>query len=145
VKPADENNLIEPLSSHKPARLNNEQKAQFNLTQKLQEILVGCGLGDLYMQKRKDCVNAKLFFEQSIEHKDYLLHLNEEFKDFCPSQPAIKTHTLKDKPGIVYSSLRLSTYSLPCFNQYYDSFYPNGKKVVPSNIEVLLTARVLAY
>jgi hypothetical protein len=35
---------------------------------------------------------------------------------------------------------------LPCFNEYYDLFYLNGKKkVVPKNIGELLIARSLAY
>jgi LAGLIDADG DNA endonuclease family len=37
------------------------------------------------------------------------------------------------------------TYSLPCFNELFDLFYLDGKKIVPSNIAELLTPLGLAY
>jgi hypothetical protein len=37
------------------------------------------------------------------------------------------------------------TLSYPCFNSYYDVFYSNNIKIVPSNIEQLLTPVSLAY
>jgi hypothetical protein len=40
---------------------------------------------------------------------------------------------------------RFSTFSLPCFNELYELFYVNGKKVIPSNIAELLTPLGLAY
>lgn len=35
--------------------------------------------------------------------------------------------------------------ALPCFNIFRESFYPNGKKIVPTNIDELLTDIGLAY
>ena len=34
---------------------------------------------------------------------------------------------------------------MPCFNELYESFYPEGKKIVPLNIAELLTLLGLAY
>jgi hypothetical protein len=34
---------------------------------------------------------------------------------------------------------------LPCFNEYYDLFYSEGKKVIPHNIAELLTLLSLAF
>lgn len=34
---------------------------------------------------------------------------------------------------------------MPCFNNYYNIFYPNRKKIIPSNIGELLTAKAIAY
>jgi hypothetical protein len=45
----------------------------------------------------------------------------------------------------VYSSIYFETYSLPCFNEIYSLFYLNGKKIIPKNIEELLTPQGLAY
>src|SRR5689334_22743449 len=53
IKPADSPNLQDTVSSHKPSRLTNEQKAKFNLTQNQQEMAVGLILGDLNVEKRK--------------------------------------------------------------------------------------------
>src|SRR6202048_1581938 len=45
----------------------------------------------------------------------------------------------------VYNSIRFSTLSLPCLNDYYELFYKDGRKIIPNNISELLTARGLAY
>jgi len=45
----------------------------------------------------------------------------------------------------VYYNIAFNTRSLPCLNYYRDLFYPNGVKVVPANIGLLLTDRALAY
>lgn len=45
-----------------------------------------------------------------------------------------------------YSSVQFATLSLPCFNYYKDLFYnSNYLKIVPSNIQNLLSPRGLAY
>jgi hypothetical protein len=49
------------------------------------------------------------------------------------------------RTGLIYGSIRFNTLSLPCFNEFYDLFYPNGQKVVPLNIADLLTPLGLAY
>ena len=36
-------------------------------------------------------------------------------------------------------SLTFQTRSLPCFNEIYNMFYPNGKKIVPAYIYNYLT------
>jgi len=38
-----------------------------------------------------------------------------------------------------------NTYSLPCFTELYNLFYPEGVKIVPSNIEEILTPLSLVY
>ena len=39
----------------------------------------------------------------------------------------------------------MQTFSLPCFNELYNLFYVDGKKVVPLNIGELLTVLALVY
>jgi hypothetical protein len=39
----------------------------------------------------------------------------------------------------VYSFIRFTTYSLPCFNYYHELFYVNRVKRIPLNIGELLT------
>ena len=143
IKPADEK------SSHKRKRLSKAEQEQFSLTQNQEEMVVGLLLGDLCARKYKGSVNACLQFKQGIIHEDYLLDLYERFKESCPSALRIKTKILNPQPdkrtGKVYSSICFSTYSLPCFNDLYNLFYVEGKKVVPGNIGDLLTPLALAY
>ena len=139
IKPADD----------KPRRLTKEEKEQFSLTQNQEEMVVGLLLGDLYARKFKGGVNACLEFKQGIIHEDYLLDLYERFKELCPAALRIKTKILNPQPdkrtGRVYSAIYFNTYSLPCFNKFYILFYPEGRKIVPLNIGVLLTPVGLAF
>ena len=46
----------------------------------------------------------------------------------------------------VYTSIKFQTLSLPCFNYYREIFYnKEGTKIVPENLENILTAKGLAY
>ena len=45
-----------------------------------------------------------------------------------------------------YKSIKFQTLSLPCFNYYREIFYNEEKiKIIPNNIDNLLTAKGLAY
>jgi hypothetical protein len=67
------------------------------------------------------------------------------FKEFCSSEQKISSGKADVRTGKFYSRIRFQTYSLPCFNQYYELFYPAGKNLIPLTIGQLLTARGLAY
>nr|QWC53663.1 LAGLIDADG homing endonuclease [Rhizoctonia solani] len=125
--------------------LTQAERLQFTLPTQLNEILVGLLLGDLFARKRGQAGNTYLFFIQGLVHKDYLDHLYDLFKAYCMSTPKIYDVKPHKKTGKVYSGIRFTTYSLPCFNYYHNIFYPAGKKVVPLNIGELLTPLSLAY
>jgi hypothetical protein len=138
--------LCSALPLVKPRRwLTKAEKEQFVLTQDLKSILVGLYLGDLHARKLKGSVNPRLEFEQGTIHEDYLLHLYELFKDFCPSSPQIRNLLPHPKTGKVYSTIRFNTRALPCFKEFYDLFYPRGVKIIPANIGELFTPLSLAY
>lgn len=125
--------------------LTKAERSQFSLSKNLQDIIVGLILGDLYIQKSKGYANPICRFEQGIVHKDYILHLFELFGSYCMAEPKISNHSPGNKSGVVCSRIRFHTYTLPCFNELYELFYVNGKKVIPSNIFDLLTPLGLAY
>jgi hypothetical protein len=70
---------------------------------------------------------------------------------YCAQQPTYNkritlarapkiTNRLPEKwTGKIYSRVTFTTRTFPCFKELYDLFYPEGKKVVPSNIGDLLT------
>ena len=64
--------------------------------------------------------------------------LFEIFSQFC-SAPYSSYNYLDSRTNKNYSSLTLSTRSLPLFTEYYKLFYLNGVKVLPNNIGDLLT------
>ena len=115
------------------------------LTSELKDILTGSLLGDLHGRLRYGKVS--FVFKQGNSHQDYLNHLYELFSQYCPSAPKIERSSWKpsQRTGKVYSSIVFTTYTLPCFTELYNSFYVDGKKVIPLNIEELLTPLGLAY
>ena len=135
--------LVSSLVPIKSKRLTDLERSQFTLSDELKQILVGLLLGDLYAIKRY--TNARLRFKQGIVHKDYLMHLYEIFSDYCSTAPKINNPAPDKRTGTVYKGIYFNTKSLPCFNELYNLFYPEGVKVVPSNIFELLTPLGLAY
>lgn len=131
------------LNPIKPGLLTQAERKNFSLTADLKGIMVGLLLGDIHAQKRSK--NTNVFFEQSILHKDYLMHLYELFKVYCIAEPKLSVRAPSKITGKVYSSLRFQTMALPCFNEFYDLFFLQGPKIVPSNVKDLFTPLSLAY
>jgi hypothetical protein len=67
-------------------KLNKEYKESYQLTLEQKESLIGLILGDLSIEKGKRSLNARLRFEQSIKHKDYLIFLYNLFKPLVNMQ-----------------------------------------------------------
>jgi hypothetical protein len=135
--------LFSSLVPIKPKRLTKTEKESFSLSQELKDILIGLILGDLFVQKQN--VNVRLTFRQGTIHQNYLLHLYELFSNYTPSIPKKYNMPLDQRTGKVYSSIYFHTYSLPCFVPLFNMFYFEGKKIIPTNINELLTVHSLGY
>ena len=110
-----------------------------SLPPELQEVLVGCTLGDLSILRGKRSDNARLQFWQGIVNAEYLMHLYSLFESYCGSAP--KVYTRHSGKANVY----FNTLTSPVFTEFNSLFYLDGVKHVPANIGELLTARSLAY
>ena len=106
----------------------------------LKEIIVGLVLGDLHIRRRSR--NSSLNFKQSIKNELYIQHLYTLFQEFCNMTPRIGETMLNNKK---YQSISFDTLTYEAFNYYHELFYVNNIKIVPTNIEELLTAKSLAY
>jgi hypothetical protein len=126
IKPKPDDSLPKKI-------LTKLERQQFKLKENLKEVLVGNLLGDLYIQKDKphQNINSRLRFAQSIAHKDYIYHLFELFKIYCGGEPTIINQLPDKKTGKVSTAIYFVTYTLPCFNELHEFFYPEGIKVVP--------------
>lgn len=60
-------------------------------------------------------------------------------------KPVINVRKPDPKTNKIYKSIYVRTLKFPCLNRYHDLFYRNKKKVIPSNIQDLLTSRELAH
>lgn len=112
--------------------------------------MVGLLLGDGHIQKRSLTGNSRFMYGQSslrVQHLNYFYHVLELFKPYVSKGFKLKTKPFLDKrTNMCYSSVNFSTLSLPCFNYYRDLFYNSDNvKIVPKNIQELLTPRGLAY
>lgn len=126
--------------------LTQKERLEFYLPPQLEEILVGLILGDLCLSRRsKNTLSVRALFKQGLIHKDYLMHLYELFNTFGSQIPKTANLLPDKRTGKIHSAVSFNTYSLPCFFRLYSLFYPEGKKIVPSNIGDLLTPLSLAY
>ena len=121
------------------------KKAHLELSNELNEVIIGSMLGDLTAEKPSLNSNTRLQFKQSLKNRLYIEHLYLLFQEFCGSKPLIMSK-FDNRPNKMkeYSSIKIQTLSLPCFNKYRELFYnQEGIKYIPSNLE--LTERGLAY
>jgi hypothetical protein len=79
-------------------------------------------------------------------HAPYLYYLYFIFVNWgsASSNSPIPKHTTDGK-GHFHQSLRFRTLAIESLAWIYKMFYPEGKKIVPSNINEYLNPRVLAY
>ena len=131
-------------------RLSKSDRIKITIESPLNEIMIGLLLGDGHIQKRSINGNSRFIYGQSslrLHHLNYFNHVFELFKPYLSKDFNPKKRSFTDKrSNKKYSSVQFATLSLPCFNYYKDLFYnSNYLKIVPSNIQNLLSPRGLAY
>ena len=131
-------------STIKIRRFTKQERLVSKLSVELKNILIGLALGDLNIEKPSPTGNARLRFAQSLAHEEYLLHLFENVKPYCTAAPYLPK-TLHNVTGKFYPSIRFNSCTFACFNELYELFYPEGKKILPLSIGELLTPAGLAY
>ena len=114
----------------------------------MDEILIGLLLGDGHLQCRHG--NSRFIYGQSSlrEHQlNYFYHIFDLFKSFLSVKFKVKSRSFVDKRTLnTYSSISFATLTLPCLTKYRNLFYNvQNKKIIPLNINQLLTPRGLAY
>lgn len=116
-------------------------KAQFQLSDFQKEVLIGIWLGDAHLEILTNGKNYRLVIEQSIIHKDYLMHLYELFQNCTYSEPRkVKKNLHKKKPSY---NLTFKTLTHECFGFYAKMFYDKKKKA--KDIQKFLSPIALAY
>ena len=122
--------------------INYKREYELSLVQR--ESLIGIILGDGFLERNKPSHNTILRIEQSYpEKEEYLKSLYKLLEPLTLMEPTILTRNNK-KTGLITRSLYFRTLAMPCLNYYHELFYPNKQKIIPRNLEELLTARGLA-
>ena len=130
--------------SNSVKRISNAERSKLKLDSYLKQVLIGTILGDVHMRRSSEKANVRIIFRQGSINTSYLLHLYSLFKNFVLTPPSVNTISDKSTGKLRYN-ISFATLSLPCFNELYESFYLEGKKIIPNNIADLLTRISLAY
>jgi len=129
----------------KDLKYSIKYKNEYELTSIQKEVLIGLILGDGFLERGKSTHNTRIRIEQSYPEKsEYLKSLYKLLEPLTAMEPTILTRNNK-KRGLITQSLYFRTLAMPCLNYYYDLFYKDKIKVIPRNLDELLTARGLAY
>lgn len=108
-------------------------------------VVFGLLLGDGYASNRSG-EGVRISIKQSITHKEYLFWLYSFFfsRGYCSNlEPRIFTRTIKGIDNKYYG-FEFNTYTFRSFLWIYESFYKNGKKMLPLNLELYFTPLTLA-
>lgn len=116
-------------------------KKSLVLTKYQRDILIGLLLGDGCLEILPKGDSARLKLEYSSKQKAYTDWLYEIFQSWVRSKPKRKiTHAF----GKTYTKYWFTTLSSTIFKEYFDLFYRDHRKVIPSTIGHLLTPVGLA-
>jgi len=118
----------------------NAYKASLKLSEIQKEIIIGSVLGDLSIRQIGKYSRLALV----REHKEYLFHLYDIFKDFTRTPPKERVQK-RLKTSEPKSTWYFSTISRRAPRLYRELFYPHGKKIFPVDVGDHLSARSLAY
>lgn len=111
----------------------------------LEQAMVGLLLGDGSLVKKYVGGGTYFKFAQSTIHSGYLQHVFNIFNaggHLIMSAPSQGKSVVK---GVTYYWAQFSTRSLTSWNVLHAYWYVDGVKVIPSNMDVLLTPIALAY
>lgn len=100
-------------------------------------IILGAVLGDSQIEKRWE--NPRIRFAHSVRQKDYLFWKYSELQSIASSEPILirEKHQITQK---VYESWQFGTRALGEFLEYWNWFYPSGRKCVPERITELIVS-----
>ena len=103
-------------------------------------------LADGFLEKGKPTYNTRLRIDHTYPYqKSYVFSLYTLFGDLIDMEPVIVFRKAHSRTGKIYKSVYIRTLKFPCLNEYHSLFYKEQKKVIPLNIQDLLTARGLAH
>lgn len=112
-----------------------------DLTPIQEQVLIGHLLGDGCLYRDKATHQAYLAVTRVSTDLEYLEWTQEVFQDFVVS-PIRSVSTFDSRTQKTYFSVKLRFRRCPVFTRYYEKWYPNGVKVVPTDL--VLTPLIIA-
>ncbi len=128
------------------SKFSKQYKKEYELTQEQKESIIGIMLADGFLEKGKPTHNARLRIDHTYpEQESYVLSIYSVFSSLINIKPVINVRKADPRTNKIYKSISVKTLSFSCLNKYHDLFYRDKKKVIPLNIQDLLTPRGLAH
>lgn len=115
------------------------------LTQFQKEVLMGTLLGDSSLRIQKEGYSPIFSCSHGVAQKEYCEYKTEIFKSIGAVCKYHKRNTPDKRNGKYYEDYTLRTPANPEFQEWYNAFYPNGKKAIPLNMFDYFTAVSLAF
>jgi hypothetical protein len=110
-----------------------------NLTSKQDQVLKGLLLGDGCLFMGKSNKSPLLSVGRAAKDKSYLEFQADIFSNLCSDEGIIPSNKFDKKRNKTYLGFKFRTRSLEVLLPYYKLWYPEGKKIVPSNLELTPT------
>ena len=120
-------------------RLSQIALNSITLTVIQQEVIIGILIGDGYIETVGIKGQPMVQFNQGFIHLSYVLFLFNFLAPLCTHYPSL----IRQRDGLY--SLQIYTRCLLCLSPIYNTFMVNGHKIIPQNIEELLSPRALAF
>jgi hypothetical protein len=102
------------------------------LTKQQTDVLIGTILGDGFLQKTGE-KNARLRLEHSDKQKSYVLWKGSIFGRLFQGKPNY-LERIHPKSKESYKYCRWQSSASPSFGKWRKYFYPEGKKIIPSDL-----------
>ena len=127
------------------SKFSKQYKQEYELTQEQRDAIIGIMLADGSLERGKPSYNTRLRIDHTYpEQESYVLGLRILFASLIASEPVIIVRKADTRTGKVYKSIYVRTLRFPCLNKYHNLFYKDKKKIVPLNVQDLLTPIGLA-
>lgn len=123
---------------------SNEKIYKTKPTKNQEDVLISLAIGDGCIYKSKGNKNYRMNLAHSVKQKDYFLEKYNQLKSFIEVDYFIETQK-HSKTGKKYTCYKFQTKVHPFYTEMHNMFYKNGKKIIPANINEMLSEKVLAY
>jgi len=114
---------------------NIRTKLKNNKLNSIQEqIFNGHMLGDGYLSKRPNDKNAKFGILRATQDLEYLQWSAEYFNEYLTTRGIKDSSFFDSRTNKIYYRSDFYTRSLPVFTEYYNKWYPEGYKIIPTDL-----------
>jgi len=117
---------------------------QLSISPIQKETIIGCLLGDGRLECRSKEGSARLRIHQGWKQKDLVFWKYKALRNLVSCPPRKIVCWKNPKNGEDYFSWYFHTWTLPEFRDFHETFYLDGRKIIPENIAELLTPLSLA-